>query len=110
MPQVTSTFTMLLIEVTKLLVAETNWYYHHYFSASLLPDMNDITFQATIVQMRYCIQNGLMDCWAAMEQFYTPSCSSTMKQDRFFRILDFLHFTDNSWQSYKKSKREVPEM
>jgi hypothetical protein len=30
-----------------------------------------------------------------IEQFFTPFCSTTMKHDRFFHNIQFLHFTNN---------------
>ena len=37
----------------------------------------------------------LTDCWATTNQFHTRFYSSAMKQDGYFHILRFLHFTDN---------------
>lgn len=64
----------------------------------LLPDMTEskiVLLLAMIMQMGHDILNTLTDYWATVEQFYTPFCSSILKQSRFLNILHFLHFADN---------------
>jgi hypothetical protein len=36
------------------------------------------------------------DYWATTEQFYTPFCSNTIKQNMFLHILHFLHFPNKN--------------
>ena len=45
--------------------------------------------------MGHCIRDTLTDYWSRSYNFHTPFYGNAMKQDRFFHILRFLHFTDN---------------
>jgi len=45
--------------------------------------------------MGHCIRDKLTDYWSMSYNFHTPFYGNAMKQDRFFHILGFLHFTDN---------------
>jgi hypothetical protein len=92
--------------IVPLLVEQTNLYYRQYFdrqdedgaSSSPLPDVTlaeMYVFLALIIQMGHDIRDTLKDYWSTLEQFHTTSFSATMKQDRFFHILQYLHFVDN---------------
>jgi hypothetical protein len=52
-------------------------------------------FLAIIVQMGHGIRDSLADYWSMTEQFHTPFYGKTLKRDRFFHIIRFLHFTSN---------------
>jgi len=52
------------------------------------------SFLAIIVQMGHDQKDMLKACWSTAEQFHIPF-HRKMKQDRFFHILRFLHFSDN---------------
>jgi hypothetical protein len=103
---------MFFAEVIKLLVVETNRYYHQYLDSpdetpSLLPDVTESEIfltLAVIIQMGYDIRDRLTDYWATMEQFYTPFYSNTIKRDRFLNILRFLHIADNWKEIYKNDE------
>ena len=64
-----------------------------------LPDVTEaemLVFLAITIQMGHCsIRDKLTYYWAMAKQFHTSFYSSTMKRDRYFHILRFLHFTDN---------------
>jgi hypothetical protein len=89
--------------VITLLVKETNRYYHQYLDTlndgpSPLPDITEsemFLFLAIIIQMRHDIWDSLADYWSTIEQFLTPFRGTTMKRDRFFHIIRFLHFSNN---------------
>jgi hypothetical protein len=95
---------MLYFEhVITLLVEETNRYYHQYLSTlddgpSPQPDVTEseiFLFQAISVQMGHDIRDSLADYWSMTEQFHTPFYGKTLKRDRFFHIIRFLHFSNN---------------
>ena len=80
-----------------------NRYYHDHLDRldkgpSPLPDVTEakmLEFLVITIQMGHCIQDKLKDNWAMSNQFHTSFYGSAMKQDRYFHILHFLHFTDN---------------
>jgi hypothetical protein len=90
--------------VIHCLVEETNRYYHQYLETldARPSPLHDVTvpemmlFLAIKIQMGHDIRNLLKNYWSPLKQFYTSFCSNIMKCDRFFRILRFLHFTNNS--------------
>jgi hypothetical protein len=98
-----SVFTLYFAHVITLLVEETNRYYHQYLStlddgSSPQPDVTEsemFLFLAIIVQMGHDIRYSLADYWSMTEQFHTPFYSKTLKRDRFFHIIRFLHFSNN---------------
>lgn len=98
-----SVFLLYFAEITTLLVAETNRYYHHYLDTldhepPPVPDITEaemLVFLAVTIQMGHDLRDRLADYWSTAENFYTPFYSSTMKRDRYCHILRFLHFTDN---------------
>jgi len=53
------------------------------------------TFLAIIVQMVHDQKDRLKAYWSTAEQFSMPFAGKMMKQNRFFHILRFLHFSDN---------------
>jgi hypothetical protein len=75
-----SIFLLFFAEVITLLVAETDQYYHHCLDTldsgpSPVPDVTEhemYLFLAITIQVGHCIRDQLRDCWATMEQFYTP--------------------------------------
>jgi hypothetical protein len=65
---------------------------------SPLPDVTIqemYTFLAIIVQMVHDQKDRLKAYWSTAEQFSMPFAGKMMKQNRFFHILRFLHFSDN---------------
>ena len=96
-------FLLYFAEIITLLVVETNRFYHDHLDRfeecpSPLRDMTEVemlVFLAITIQMRHCIRDKLTDYWATTNQFHTSFYSSTMKWNRYFHILRFLHFTDN---------------
>ena len=98
-----SIFLLYFAEIITLLVMETNKYYHDNLDRlderpSPLPDMTEakmLVFLALTIQMGHYIWDKLKDYWSRAEHFHTTFCGNAMKQDRFFHILHFLHFTDN---------------
>ena len=98
-----SVFLLYFAEIISLLVVETNRYYHQYLDTledapSPVPDITEsemFLFLAVTIQMGHCLRDRLTDYWSTSENFYTPFYSSTMKRDRYWHILRFLHFTDN---------------
>ena len=51
-------------------------------------------FLALTIQMGHGVRDKLTDYWATVDQLYTPFYGTVMKQDRYFYILSYLHFTD----------------
>src|SRR5215510_12576011 len=98
-----SVFLLYFAEIITLLVVETNRYYHDHLDRidegpSPLPDVTEaemLVFLAITIQMGHCIRDRLTDYWSRAENFHTLFYSNSMKRDRFFHILRFLHFTDN---------------
>jgi hypothetical protein len=92
-----------------LLVEETNRYYQQYLEVlddgpSPLPDVTEsemFLFLAIIIQMGHNVRDGLADYWLTIEQFLTPFYGTTMKRDRFFHIIRFLHFSNNDTDNDK---------
>jgi len=52
-------------------------------------------FLAIIVQMGQDQRVTLKDYWSTLEQYFMAFYGKTMKRDRFYHILRFLHFSDN---------------
>jgi hypothetical protein len=98
-----SVFMLFFLDIIQLLVVETNRYYRQYLDTlkkrrSPLPDvtMQEMySFLAIILQMGHDIKDTLKAYWSTSEQFSTPFYGKTMKRDRFFHILRFLHFSNN---------------
>jgi hypothetical protein len=62
-------------------------------------------FLSIIVQMCDDQRDRLKDYWSStLEQFFLAFYRNTMKQDRFFHILRFLHFSDNRNEPDKTGK------
>lgn len=107
-----SVFLLYFAEIISLLVVETNRYYHQYldtldYGPSPVPDITEaemFVFLAVTIQMGHCLREHLADYWSTAVHFYTPFYSSTMKQDRFWHILRFLHFTDNRSDTHNADK------
>jgi hypothetical protein len=105
-------FFFFWAEVIKLLVTETNWYYHHYLDTpdDGLSPVSDVTeyemflFTAVTVQLGHCIQNWQMEYCTTMDHFYTPFYSNMIKWDRFLHIPSFLHFSVNRTETDKVDK------
>jgi uncharacterized protein YcaQ len=91
------------VEITALLVMETNRYYHGHFDRlddrpSPLPDVikaEMLAFLSIMIQMGHCIWDKLTDYWSMTTNSTHTFLSSAMKQDRYLHILRFLHFTEN---------------
>ena len=107
-----SVFLLYFAEIISLLVVETNRYYHQYLDTldhgpSPVPDITEaemFVFLAVTVQMGHCLRERLTDYWSTAENYYTPFYSSTMKRDRYWHILRFLHFTDNRNDTHNTDK------
>jgi hypothetical protein len=52
-------------------------------------------FFGIIIQMGHCQHHSLKDYWSREEQYSTPFYSNVMACDRFFHILQFLHFENS---------------
>jgi hypothetical protein len=99
-----SIFMLYFASVIILMVEETNRYYHQYLDSldngpSPQPDVTEtemFLFLALIIQMGHDIRDSLADYWSTIEQFFTPFYSTTIKRDRFFHIIRFLHFSNDS--------------
>ena len=107
-----SVFLLYFAEIITLLVVETNRYYHHYLDTldhelSPVPDITEaemIVFLAVTLQMGHSLRERLADYWSTADNFYTPFYRITMKQDRYWHILRFLHFTDNRNDTHNTDK------
>ena len=55
-----------------------------------------MAFPALTLQLGHELRDKLQDCWSRLEQFYILFYGNTMKQNRFLRILQPLHFAENS--------------
>jgi hypothetical protein len=55
-----------------------------------------MTFITLAVLMGHDLRDALHDYWSGFRQLHTPFYGETMADDRFLRILCFLHFADNS--------------
>jgi hypothetical protein len=94
---------MLFFSLNFAAVGRRDRYYHQYFDTLdegrfLLLDMTMQEmhlFLPVIVQMGHDRRDRLKDCWSTLEQFCMAFYRNTMKQDRFFHIPRFLHFSDN---------------
>jgi hypothetical protein len=101
---------LFFLEIIQLLVVQTNRHYHQYLDSlndrwSPLPDMTlkeMYSFSALILQKGQDIRNTLKAYWTTAEQFSTPFPGKTMKRDRFFHMLRYLHLTDNRDEPDKK--------
>ena len=107
-----SVFLLYFAEIISLLVVETNRYYHQYLDTldqgpSPVPDITEaemFVFLAVTLQMGHSLRVRLADYWSTAENYYTPFYSSTMKRDRYWHILRFLHFTDNRNDTHNTDK------
>jgi hypothetical protein len=66
---------------------------------SPLPDMTVqkmCLFLAIIVQMVHDQRDTLKDCWLTLVQYLMALYRNTMKQDRIFHMLQFVHFSDKN--------------
>jgi hypothetical protein len=89
----------------QLLVEETNIYYHQYWHildtrCCPLPAHEMHLYLAIIFRWdmtKETIQTLLVHTRTICMAFY----GNTMKQDRFFHILEFLHFSDNKNELHK---------
>jgi hypothetical protein len=104
-------FMLFFLEIMQLLVEETNRNYNQYMDTldegcSPLSDMTIkemCLFLPVFVQMGHEQRNRLKDYWSTLEQILT-FYRNTMKQDRFFHILRFLHFSDNKTEPDKTNE------
>jgi hypothetical protein len=104
-------FMLFFSEIIHLLVEETNRYYHQYLDSledgpSPLPDVTNsemFLFLGIIIQMDHYIRDRIRDYWVTAEQFLTSFYSNTLKRNRFFLILRFLHFSDNNIEIDKQA-------
>jgi len=104
-------FMLFFLEIIHLLVEETNRHYWIYFDTldkgwSPLPDVTIqemYSFLAIIVQMGHDQKDMMKAYWNTAEQF-SMFFYGKMKQDRFYHILRFLHFSDNKNRPDKKDK------
>jgi hypothetical protein len=84
-------------------MVETNRYHHDHLARldegpSLQPDVTEtemLVFLAITLQMEHCIRDKMTDYWSTSYSFHSSFYSNTTKQERYFHILRFLHFTDN---------------
>jgi len=53
------------------------------------------TFFGLLIQMGHCQCHSLNDYWSRQEQYCTPFYSNVMAHDRFFHIIQFLHFEND---------------
>lgn len=51
-------------------------------------------FLTIIVQMVHDQRDTLKDCWLTLVQYLTALYRNTMKQDRLFHVLRFVHFSE----------------
>jgi hypothetical protein len=94
---------LFFLEIMQLLVEESNRYYHQYLDTldEGRSPLHDVTiwemylFLSIIVQMGHDQRDRLNDYSSTLEQFFMAFYGNTMKRDRFFHILRFLHFSDN---------------
>jgi len=99
---------LFFFEIIQLLVAQRNRY-HQYLDTldqgqSQLLDMTvqkTCLFLAIIVQMRHEQMGTLKVYRSILEQYFTALYRNTMKQDRFYSIRRFLHFSDNKNEPVK---------
>jgi predicted nucleotidyltransferase len=61
-------------------------------------------FLSIIVQMCHDQRDKLKDYWSTLEQLFIAFYGNTMKRDRFFRILRYMHFSDNRNELDKTGK------
>ena len=80
-------------------MVKINCYYHHYIDRlddghSPEPDITEAEMFAFLALMLgHGIRDKLTDYWATVDQLYTSFYGTMMKQDRYLRILSYLHFT-----------------
>lgn len=105
-----SIFMFFFFQIIQLLVEETNRYYHQYLDTldewqSPLPYMTVqkmCLFLVIIVQVRHDQRDMLKDYLSTLEQYFVAFYGNTMKQDRFYHILRFLHMSDKKNEADKK--------
>ena len=100
--------------IIQLLVAQRNRF-HQYLDTldqgqSQLLDMTVqkmCLFLAIIVQMGHDQMGTLKIYRSILEQYFTALYINTMKQDSFYRILRFLHFSDNKNEPVRTWKLQL---
>ena len=100
-----SIFILFCREVFQIILTETNRNFHQYMlsrptgsSSAQLPDITIeemYTFLGLVIQMGHDQHHSLKDYWSREELYCTPFYSNVMACDRFFHILQFLHFENN---------------
>jgi hypothetical protein len=94
------------------LLSETNRYFHQHISSittgntsAQTPDITIeemYTFFGLIIEMKHDQRHSLKDYWSREEQYCTPFYSNVRARDRFFDILQFLHFENNDNPDYDR--------
>jgi hypothetical protein len=56
-----------------------------------------------VVSFHHGIRARIKDYWAIAEQFLASFCGNTLKSDRSFHILLFLHYRDNNAETDRKA-------
>ena len=103
-PAPLSILLLFFMQFIALLVVETNRYYYQFLdnSDNGPSSHREVTraemfmFLALTVQMRHAVQGRLEDYWTKLEQFCCPIYRQMMVHARYYHILCFLHFTDNT--------------
>ena len=100
-----SIFILFFRQVFKIILTETNCYFHQYMSSkttgSTSAQQPDITIKEMytifelLIQMGYDQRHSIKDYWSREEQYCSPFYSNVMARNRFFHILQFLHFENN---------------
>lgn len=93
-------------EFWQLLVAETNRYADQFFETNVVNtntvhwvpvDVDEMkSFVGLLLLMGIVHKPTLPDYWSLDDLIYTPVFSQVMKRNRFYLILRFLHFNDNT--------------
>ena len=91
-------------------MVKTNCYYQDYIDRlddgpPPEPGVNKakmFVFLALTVQMGHGVRDKLTDYWSTLDQLYTTFYGTMMKQDKYFHILRYLHFTDNRNEPERK--------
>lgn len=98
-----SIFNLFFKEITRILLLETNRYFHQFSSHQDTPikppdvPLEELyKFFALIIEMGHNQRDTIRDYWCEEEQYYTPFYHKTMLRERFFHILRFIHFSDNN--------------
>jgi len=107
-----SIFILFFRQVFLIILTETNRYFHQYMSSRATgststqpPDIiieEIYKFFAFMIQMGNDPRHSLKDYWSREEQYRIPFYSNVMARDRFFHILQFLHFENNDDPDYDR--------